>query len=134
MLKRIAANDPSIVEVDLRSKGLTDASARCIARGLATNTHLRRLDVGVNEIGDGGAIALAEALAKHKDTCPLEFLHMQYCQIGDDGAEALADMLNENETMLEVNLLFNTKITADQKESLRIRVNSDEVGGTVLIV
>ena len=57
---------------------------------------------------------------------------MNYTRVTDEGAEAMADMLCDNETVKEVNMLFNTGITEEQKESLRIRVNDDGIGGTVL--
>ena len=131
VIKRIAKNESSFVEVDLRDRGLTDASARAIGRGLLTNTHLTRLNLGGNAIGDSGATALASAL---KTNTTLRFLHLKYCKIGDDGAEAFADMLGTNETLHEVNLSFNTAISDEQRETLSILINSDEPGGALLVL
>ncbi|EJK76400.1 hypothetical protein THAOC_01840, partial [Thalassiosira oceanica] len=66
----IAANPP-LVELNLRVNRLNDDDAVLIARSLGRNTHLRKLDVGNNNIQERGMRALHKAV---NDTSTLNAL------------------------------------------------------------
>lgn len=66
-LRRLAADDPELVELDLSDSAIYQTSAaahtRALAGGLAESTSLSTLRLDGCEIADGDGLALAEALA-----------------------------------------------------------------------
>jgi len=58
----LIASNPPLVELDLRKNRLNNDDAVLIAQSLGRNIHLRRLDVGRNNIQERGTRALCEAV------------------------------------------------------------------------
>ena len=78
-----------------------DVGAIALAETLK-NSQLTELNLGRNQIGDKGARALAEALKNSQ----LTDLRLSYNRIGDDGAKALADALEDSQ-LTQLNLDHN---------------------------
>jgi hypothetical protein len=80
-------------------------SFNTIILGLKQNIPLTRIDFTLNNIGDAGAIVLAEALEKNKT---LRELNLNYNKISDIGANALARALETNTTLTKLYINNNT--------------------------
>eukprot|EP00937_MAST-01D_sp_MAST-1D-sp2_P005239 g5239.t1 len=94
---------------DFRSQCLRAADARLFAVELQFNSPLKSANLGGNDIGDGGVIAISEAL---KTNSTLTELGLQSewnssNKIGPAGAQALADMLKVNSPLTSLNLYNN---------------------------
>jgi Ran GTPase-activating protein (RanGAP) involved in mRNA processing and transport len=68
---------------------------------LLKQNNITSLDLGLNQIGAKGAIALAKVL-EHNTT--LKTLILWNNQIGDEGAKLIAEYLKGNTTLTELNL------------------------------
>ncbi|XP_016349906.1 protein NLRC3-like [Sinocyclocheilus anshuiensis] len=75
--------------------GVTDEGCAALASALRSNpSHLRKLDLSLNELGDSGVNLLSDGL---KDPhCKLETLMLSYCGITDEGCAALASALRSD--------------------------------------
>jgi Ran GTPase-activating protein (RanGAP) involved in mRNA processing and transport len=105
------SSNTSVVALDLSGQGLEDEVGVILARMLITNTTLRKLDVEGNNFGPSTASAFGEALSRNKT---LVYLSLQSNPItrgakDTSGIEALADMMENNTTLLGLNL-SNTAI------------------------
>ncbi len=65
MISRGLAQNSSLLRLDLSSCGVGGVGCSCLADSLKVNTTLTHLFLQRNEIGDGGVIALSEALTKN---------------------------------------------------------------------
>ena len=88
----------------LDNNNIGDSGAVAIAEALKNNTALTWLYLGYNTIGDSGAAALAKAL---KSNTALTRLDLDYNNIGDSGAAALAEELKSNTALTELRLDYN---------------------------
>src|SRR5688500_13254036 len=93
LLKKIKANDPTLITLDLWKKKLNGKDIRHLINALATNTLLTTMTLTANPIGDKGAMALAA-------NTTLTTLIIESIQIGDEGAIALA----ANKTLTTLNM------------------------------
>uniref|UniRef100_A0A8C1M862 Uncharacterized protein n=1 Tax=Cyprinus carpio TaxID=7962 RepID=A0A8C1M862_CYPCA len=87
--------------------GVTDEGCATLASALRSNpSHLRELDLSLNELGDSGVNLLSDLL---KDPhCKLEKLQLNHCGVTDEGCVALASALRSNSSHLrELNLSRN---------------------------
>ncbi|XP_055993189.1 NACHT, LRR and PYD domains-containing protein 13-like [Sorex fumeus] len=76
-----------------------------LAAALRDNRSLQVLDVGENEIGDGGMEVLSQALAS--GTCTLTTLGLQKCQLTAASSEHLSHLLRSSRSLVSLNLLGN---------------------------
>ncbi|XP_077080938.1 NACHT, LRR and PYD domains-containing protein 3-like isoform X2 [Siphateles boraxobius] len=106
----------------LRKCGVTDEGCVALASALRSNpSHLRILDLTVNELGNRGVKLLSDGM---KDPhCKLEILRLRYCGVTDEGCVALASALRSNPSHLrELDLTENylgkggVKLLFDLKE------------------
>eukprot|EP00566_Odontella_aurita_P009964 CAMPEP_0113526436 /NCGR_PEP_ID=MMETSP0015_2-20120614/739_1 /TAXON_ID=2838 /ORGANISM="Odontella" /LENGTH=418 /DNA_ID=CAMNT_0000424759 /DNA_START=155 /DNA_END=1411 /DNA_ORIENTATION=- /assembly_acc=CAM_ASM_000160 len=137
IIRRIAANDPTLTEVRLVFVELDENDLRRIGAALRVNTHVNSLSLegnclhdvrgaafeGIlfdnstlthlslvgNNVGPVGAGALARILS---DNFTLTHLSLYHSNIGPDGAIALAGMLSDNSTLTKINL-YRNKIGPD---------------------
>ncbi|KAI9024166.1 hypothetical protein DFJ74DRAFT_667631 [Hyaloraphidium curvatum] len=65
---------------------------------------LTSLDLNTNKVGDGGTLALADALRANST---LTTLYLASNKVGDDGAQALAEALKVNSALTTLNLAAN---------------------------
>ena len=79
------------------------------------NGNIQRIDLGFNNIGKEGAIALADML-RYNTT--IREIYLSINNIGDDGAIALADMLRYNTSIREMHL-WDNNIGEDNKQMLK---------------
>ena len=99
-----AAISAGCTKVDLSYNNIGDDGAIALAEALENNTALEELSVGNNIIGDTGATALAEAL---ETNIALKTLWLYSNNIGDNGAIALANALTINTVLAELYLSEN---------------------------
>ena len=88
------------------------------------NKTLQVLKIYWSNVGDAGAVALANAL---KRGCPLIELGLEHENISPDGAIALADALTQNERLQVLNISQNR---IGQKGTLAI-VNALKINSTL---
>lgn len=62
LLKRIEADDPTLVECDMSGLDMRNTDAMKLAKALDSNSHLTKLDISQNKIRDVGASSLAKIL------------------------------------------------------------------------
>jgi hypothetical protein len=86
----------SVRILSLSDNDIGDGGAIALADMLKTNTYVQNLILSRNRIGNGGANALAEALMVNNT---LTELCLAFNQIGDEGTNALADMLKTNKNL-----------------------------------
>ncbi|XP_021175410.2 dynein regulatory complex subunit 5 [Fundulus heteroclitus] len=87
----------------LRQSQVEDEKCQVLVRYLLDHPSLRHLDLSHNVIGDGGAKAVGELLARSK----LETLDLCNNKISDPGAKAIARALSNNVTLSSLNLRLN---------------------------
>ena len=124
-IKRLRANDSSIVTLDLYHRGLRDVDIAALAKALSFSTHITCLNVSDNQIGDAAATALAESLPGNSS---LTVLRLFYNQIGDAGLAALAECLRGNTTLtflwLYNNEFSNASLAAQDVIKLVLKRNT----------
>ncbi|KAK3249355.1 hypothetical protein CYMTET_41213 [Cymbomonas tetramitiformis] len=90
----------ALTELDLSGKEIGVPGAIMLSKLLVFNKSLSTLNLGLNEIGDEGAKALAAALTSNEHSGvngSLNTLKLFYNKIGPEGAKALAVALTPNE-------------------------------------
>ncbi|XP_051763715.1 NACHT, LRR and PYD domains-containing protein 12-like isoform X4 [Ctenopharyngodon idella] len=81
---------------------ITAEGCAALASALRSNSHLRKVDLSENKIGDEGLMLLSDGL---KDPhCKLEKLKLYDCNITDEGCAALTSALRSNSHLRELNL------------------------------
>jgi hypothetical protein len=107
---------PLSISEDLSGLGLGDAGACAVAEALARETshNVVRLHVSNNAIGDRGAAALAGALAKSR--APVRRVYMEDNEVGLVGARAMMAAIASIGTLKEVDLCGNRLSSAVKKE------------------
>lgn len=90
----------------LNDRSITDADARAVARDLARHTHIAKVDLVGNFIGDDGAAALA-ALLRQPRASGVTDVDLYGNQVGPAGAAALADALRANPSFVVLDLRSN---------------------------
>lgn len=89
MLDRGGAGN--LAELHLHNCSLKDIGTLFISDLIKAGCRFKTLDLGLNEIGDSGTTALAEALTA--DSNQVEYLQMRLNRCRNDGAKALAGAL-----------------------------------------
>ncbi|XP_050957894.1 NACHT, LRR and PYD domains-containing protein 12 isoform X9 [Labeo rohita] len=86
--------------VQLSDCGVTDEGCAALASALRSNpSHLRQLNLSVNELGASGVSLLSDLL---KDPhCELKTLWLDWCGVTDEGCAALASALRSNPSHLK---------------------------------
>lgn len=118
-----------LTTLGLLQTGLGSSGAAVVAEALRTNTVLRSLDLGSNEIGDEGAAALARALQPQQEAgklaseaddsgnnpskSALAHLFLFDNGIEEAGAAALASLLTHNEQLTFLDLEENDALDDD---------------------
>jgi hypothetical protein len=102
--------------LDLIRTGLTTAGLRALLAARRGGDEFRELELTANDLGDDGAVALAEATAR----APIQQLRAVGCGIGDRGARALGAAL-EADHILCVHLGYNERISPQVRNDLRRR-------------
>ena len=87
------------------NKGLGDAGVEVLAESLVSTLALRVLNLSYTKVGDAGASALGRVLAA--ESCHLVKLLLGNCQIGEDGGNDLMDALDENKSLVALDLSGN---------------------------
>ena len=78
-------------------------------------TTLKSLDLGDNQIGDEGGVAIAKALSVNTT---LTDLNLMWNQIGDEGGIAIGEALKVNTTLTTLSLQTNA-LGREGKDALR---------------
>lgn len=100
---------PSLSILDIGGNQLTGPSAKILATAMVSHQALRQVYLGQNDIGDEGAIALAEVLGSGNSK--IGYMDVSYNNIGrnvgQSGAKALAVALAVNSSLKVLNLTGN---------------------------
>jgi hypothetical protein len=94
-----------VTDIDLHLNDIGDEGASALADALKVNTSVKTINLGCNRIGNEGAAALADAL---KENMSLTTIDLASNGIGDQGASVLADALTVNTSVTSINLDSNT--------------------------
>jgi hypothetical protein len=86
---------------------MNDEGAKILARDLASNQHIRTLNLASNRIGDKGVKDIAEALKTNRT---LSNLDLSFNKFGDEGCKSLIEMLSCNVVLQKFNLQLNSGI------------------------
>ena len=92
-------------ELRLAGCGIDDTAASCLAEGLNYCKSLRIFDLSCNDIGDAGAVALANVGLIH--CIDLEILELSGNSIGSKGAASLANSIKLYQKLRTLNLSLN---------------------------
>jgi hypothetical protein len=101
----IASDLQVVTTLYLSGNNIGDEGAIAIAEALKVNAVLTELNLQLNSIGHDGAKAIAEAL---KVNTVLNELHLYRNNIGDDGAKAIAEALKVNAVVTTLSLWDNS--------------------------
>ena len=115
-LARVLAGNDTLEKLDLSCNEVTSADVKAIAEALCCNDSLTELSLNSNKITDNGVEALGKALRSNKK---LKVLHLSHNHIRDDGAEALAGALERAGSLKVVTLNFNSIRNRGAKKLLR---------------
>jgi Ran GTPase-activating protein (RanGAP) involved in mRNA processing and transport len=102
---------------------INDNHCENIAIALQKITKLKILNLNSNNIGNGGATLIANALKNFKNKS-LTNLQLSTNKIGDKGADALLKALNEYQQINFINLSFNNIGDAGLKQLTQLNKNS----------
>ena len=94
----------NITHLNLGGNNIGDEGAIALADELKTNTSIKELELYVNDIGPAGATAIAKALEENKS---LTTLNLNRNKIGPTGATSLAKTLETNTSLTHLNLRCN---------------------------
>jgi len=103
----VIAMNANITEINLDNNGVVGESADGLSNlcaAMQTNTNLKRLNLGRNNIGDSGAALLSSAL---ETNATLTHLLLDNNYIGDSGASAFAAALQKNSSLTHLSLSSN---------------------------
>ena len=115
----------SITSLDISTNRLLDIGVQALANGIARSRTLDSLSISRNGIGKVGASAVAGAIVASQ-THSLRSLTMGYNPLGDDGAAALGEALTHPGCRLQALNLFSAEIGDTGAKALAIAVASCE--------
>ena len=87
------------------NKGLGDSGVEVLAESLVSTPALKLLNLSYTKVGDAGASALGRVLAAK--SCHLVKLLLGNCQVGEEGGNDLMDALDENKSLVALDLSGN---------------------------
>ena len=116
VLERLFENDPEDIDFDLSNSNIGDEGAIVLAQALETNQTVKFLYLDENPIGNKGAIAFAKALEKNQ---VLEELELGWYRITDFGIQALKQI----EIHLKRNVIQNTLEIFSKADPLESALN-----------
>lgn len=103
---RLLPNMQNLSSLDLsKNSGIGDAGVEVLASSLSSTPTLKVLNLSATKVADVGASVLGRALAE--ESCPLVCLMLGNCKIGEDGANEMMDALDDNKTLLTLDLSGN---------------------------
>jgi len=103
-LDRLQANDPELLEMQIRVDHLPLKLTTQLMRTLATNSTLTTLDIAVNKIAPSRILLLGKALEQNTT---LTTLNLNKCQIFSNGACIIGKALETNATLTSLRLRHN---------------------------
>ena len=100
-VSRVLRMSQSDNTVRLCAMDLNYKDAMSVHDFLLVNGVCRQLELSFNNLGPGGATAIANALRDNRTVCEVR---MASCRVGDDGALEFAELLRISETLQEIDL------------------------------
>ncbi|XP_038196322.1 NACHT, LRR and PYD domains-containing protein 5 [Arvicola amphibius] len=97
-------------ELELVECWLTRDCCVDLASMITMNQHLKSLDLGYNDLGDNGVIALCKGLKQNKSS--LRRLGLEACGLTFECCEALSSTLASNQCLTSLNLVKNSFSTS----------------------
>jgi hypothetical protein len=103
LARNLASRNTSLQKLNLRDNFITSTGVGVLLDTMENSRHITDLDLRYNTIGNEGASFLARALGNN--ALPnLTRLSLSYCGIGDDGFIALVSALEQNTSLLQLDL------------------------------
>ncbi|XP_013209977.1 NACHT, LRR and PYD domains-containing protein 5 [Microtus ochrogaster] len=93
-------------ELELVECWLTGDCCENLASMITMNQHLKSLDLGYNNLGDNGVIALCKGLKQNNSS--LRRLGLEACGLTFESCEALSSTLASNQCLTSLNLVKNS--------------------------
>jgi Ran GTPase-activating protein (RanGAP) involved in mRNA processing and transport len=104
LISEVLGANRTLVKIGLSANGIGDIGALALAAALRENTTLKGLDLTDNYITDLGVASLADSLKTNKSLTNLSLSRNRCC---NDGAMAMADALACNSSLVKLNLCVN---------------------------
>jgi Ran GTPase-activating protein (RanGAP) involved in mRNA processing and transport len=109
LAQNLGSFNTTLQKLDLNNNSITSAGVGVLLETMEHNNHITDLDLRYNLIGNEGASLLARSL--ENNALPnLTRLSVSYCAIGDDGFIALMSALEQNTSLLKLDLLFGNLV------------------------
>ncbi|KAL7467094.1 hypothetical protein ACHAXS_007362 [Conticribra weissflogii] len=126
LIDKVANNDSSITSVDLDGKELTRDYQTAVFGAIANNTHVVKLSLRKNKIGNEGAVELGKALIENET---LTHVHLEDNLITSNGAVELIGVLKDaNDTVLCLDLAYN-RVRSGLLQQIKKLLDSRQSGG-----
>jgi Ran GTPase-activating protein (RanGAP) involved in mRNA processing and transport len=107
----LSSRNKSLQKLDLGNNGISSVGIRALVDAIMErDSRLTEIDLSENAIGSEGATFLADALGSNA-VPHLTRLRLRWCNFGDDGLVEFVSALERNQTMLELDLLWNDDFT-----------------------
>jgi hypothetical protein len=117
--KVIENHNSSLSSLTLTWNRLEADGAKILAKALQSSK-IRQVELGGNQLGDAGTVAIAEMLKTNEYLTTME---VRRCEIGDIGAKALISAFKVNEKIEIFAIDDNKKITKPVLDELKIEIN-----------
>jgi Ran GTPase-activating protein (RanGAP) involved in mRNA processing and transport len=107
----LGSRNSSLQKLDLGNNGISSIGIRALLDAIVErDSRIADIDLSENAIGSEGASFLADALGRN--VVPhLTRLCLRWCNFGDDGLIEFVSALERNQTMVELDLLWNDDLT-----------------------
>ncbi|KAJ3441392.1 leucine rich repeat family protein [Anaeramoeba flamelloides] len=107
LLLQVETNNPKVVNLNLWSCGQPTRCLTLLFDHLSTNTHIKTIDLGNNDLTDQDLLEFCRSLVKNYT---VRHLVLSFNQITDQGVQHLFSLLKTNKTICSIDLSRN-KIT-----------------------
>ena len=124
----------TLTSLSLYLNNLGEGGGRALAEALRLNSTLTSLDLGYNDLGEGGGRALAETLRLNST---LKSLNLVYNGLREGGGRALAEALRLNTSLTSLKLMmmyfiFNNNDLREEVQSALAQAWGDRGGSLEL--
>ena len=121
--RRLARNDPRLVELTLAWTACGDWGVEILSDVLKVNTVLTDLNLYHNDVGPRGASALARALRKNST---INIIDLDMNNIGDEGVQEFMETLDGHNTSLTELKVANNHVNPVQLRDLNVLLEKNQ--------
>jgi hypothetical protein len=110
LAKTLGSRNTALQNLSLRDNDITSAGVLVLTEMMEQNRHITDLNLSLNQFGNEGASLLARSLINN--ALPnLTRLSLYCCGIGDDGFIALVSALEQNTSLLQLDLCYHEELS-----------------------